>query len=228
LQSQFKKGISIFSILIFLIYGHYTVGYAQAASFNGNVKECMENPKKCENQKQGEDRSTKQTEGKSVVQGSSVVTIGDIVKMIFALIFVIALLYVLLKFINKRSRSYQNNRLIQNFGGTPLGGNKSLQIVKAGKRILILGVGEDIHLVKEIADEEEVRDFVDQYNQKLEQTMEPRDWVSKAVNVWKKRHQNRQAASSFGKLLKTQINTMKKDRSMVMKELEQKGKQRDE
>ena len=66
--------------------------------------------------------------------------------MIGALIFVIAILYFLLKFVNKKNQSYQQNRIVQHLGGTSLGANRSVQIVKAGKQILILGVGEDVKL----------------------------------------------------------------------------------
>ena len=227
MQSQFSKGLTFLGVLLYLLYGLYTPGYAHAASFNGNVKECIENPKQCEKQQTDAKTSSKQS-GSGSESASPVVTIWDIARMIFALIFVICLLYVVLKFINKRSRSYQNSKLIQNFGGTPLGGNKSLQVVKAGRRILILGVGEDVHLIKEIDDQEEVKTFVDQYNQKLEQTLEPRDVVTKLLNYLKNRQKTTKVQTPFGELLKSQILAMKQERAAAMKELELKEKRKDE
>ncbi|MFK4998000.1 hypothetical protein ACI2OX_13070 [Bacillus sp. N9] len=48
-------------------------------------------------------------------------------KMIGSLLFVIALLYLLLKFVNKKSAAFQQNKIVQNMGGTSLGGNRSIK-----------------------------------------------------------------------------------------------------
>ncbi|MBS4172529.1 flagellar biosynthetic protein FliO [Bacillus sp. FJAT-49736] len=160
---------------------------------------------------------------------SPVISFWDVTKMIFALILVIALLYYLLKFINKKSRSYQQNRFVQNFGGTSLGGNRSLQIVKAGKRILILGVGEDIRLLKEIEDQQEIDDFMKQYEEQTEHSIEPKDIVSKIakrINGYKKNVEGSQP--SFQNLLKEQLLNIKKDRKNMIKEFDKKEKNSDE
>ena len=59
-------------------------------------------------------------------------------------------------------------------GGTGLGGNRSIQLVKVGDRILIVGVGEDIQLLTEIKDEAERNQLLDEYNQKIEQMIQAR------------------------------------------------------
>ncbi|MCM3022505.1 flagellar biosynthetic protein FliO [Heyndrickxia ginsengihumi] len=221
------KWMSILAVLLYIMYGHFPVENAHAASFNGSVQECIDHPKKCDSSSTSD---SKQKKSPSSTSTSSVVSAWDIIKMVFALIFVIALLYCLLKFINKKSRSYQNNRLIQNFGGTPLGGNKSLQMVKVGNRLLVIGVGEDIHLVKEIDDKDEVTALMNQYNQQLEQSLEPRDIITKLTNTIKthvkKDEQGR--SSSFKHLLVNQLDALKKERKTVMKEMEQMENKHDE
>lgn len=223
MQSQVTKGLVLLGILLYLLYGFPAPGNALAASFNGNVKECIDHPKQCQKQLDGKSESgAKQSE-----TANPAVTFGDIARMILALIFVICLLYFVLKFVNKRSRAYQSSKMIQNFGGTPLGGNKSLQIVKAGDRILILGVGDDVQLVKEIDDEEEVRQFVDRYNKKLEQQLEPRDIATRLIKAVKNRETGAKTeATPFGHLLKSQISAIREERAQAMKELEQREKEK--
>ncbi|WP_252313466.1 flagellar biosynthetic protein FliO [Sinobaca sp. H24] len=82
--------------------------------------------------------------------------------MILALAAVITIMYLLLKFINKRTKKYSSNQTMQNLGGVPLGQNKSVQLVKVGERLLVVGVGESIQLLKEIEDEEERETLLEQ------------------------------------------------------------------
>lgn len=79
-----------------------------------------------------------------------------LLQLFLALGFVLFLIYMLLKFMNNRSRSFQGNRTIQTLGGTGVGQNRSVQIVRVGDRILVVGVGETVQLLQEITDPEEV------------------------------------------------------------------------
>ncbi|WP_198154972.1 flagellar biosynthetic protein FliO [Salisediminibacterium beveridgei] len=79
-----------------------------------------------------------------------------LLQLLLALGFVLFLIYMLLKFMNNRSRSFQGNRTIQTVGGTGVGQNRSVQIVRVGDRILVVGVGETVQLLQEITDPEEV------------------------------------------------------------------------
>ena len=86
---------------------------------------------------------TEKTETSS--QGDSLsVTAFDFIKMFIALGFVLFLVYFLLKFVTKRNRIFQQGQSVMNLGGTNLGQNKSIQVVKVGKRVLVVGVGESI------------------------------------------------------------------------------------
>ena len=52
---------------------------------------------------------------------------------------------------------------------------------------MILGVGEDIHLLKEIDNQKEVDEFIQYYEDQLNQSLEPKDLVSKLANGIKNR-----------------------------------------
>ncbi len=226
LQNNVLK-IIIFLLLLTPLYGQHIVAHAE--SVNGTVSDYFTSKEKKTEDKVIEKKQDKNIETNKETNGS-VITFMDVAKMIFALIFVVALLYFLLKFINKKSRSYQQNRMIQNFGGTPLGGNRSLQIVKAGNRILILGVGEDIHLLKEIDNQKEVDEFIQYYEDQLNQSLEPKDLVSKLANGIKNRKKNEQAdhADSFQNILKDQLSHMKKERNNALNKLDKKESKTDE
>ena len=79
-----------------------------------------------------------------------------LVQLFLALGVVLFLIYMLLRFMNNRTRSFQANRTIQTLGGTGVGQNRSVQIVRVGDRILVVGVGETVQLLQEITDPEEV------------------------------------------------------------------------
>ncbi|WP_010286386.1 flagellar biosynthetic protein FliO [Kurthia massiliensis] len=83
------------------------------------------------------------------------VSTWEYVKIIFALIFVIALLYGVLRFLNSRNTKYQHSKMMQNLGGISLGAQKSVQIVKIGHSLYLVGVGDNVNMLKEITDDNE-------------------------------------------------------------------------
>ncbi|MFC0558593.1 flagellar biosynthetic protein FliO [Halalkalibacter alkalisediminis] len=108
-------------------------------------------------------------------------------QMISALALVIVLIYLLLRFLNKRSQSFRSTQMLQNIGGVPLGANRSVQLVKVGNRVLVVGVGESIHLLREIEDAEEVNLIVNQQKEQFEQLDQPINklftFVSKKIGL---------------------------------------------
>ncbi|WP_143521264.1 flagellar biosynthetic protein FliO, partial [Pseudomonas sp. 2995-1] len=77
-------------------------------------------------------------------------------QMFLALAFVIFLIYALLKFINNKSRSFRSHSTIEAVGGVGLGSNRSVQMVRVGGKVYLLGVGESVNLLKEISNPEEI------------------------------------------------------------------------
>lgn len=210
-------------LLLLLIVLTNAKPYLVHASPKGSVEECIKNPDKCE-KPENPNKPSMENNGNE----SFSISFFDVVKMIAALAFVIALLYFLLKFINKKSQSYQQNRLVQNIGGTALGGNKSIQVVKAGKRLLVLGVGEDVRLLKEITDEQEQKDILDQYNEQLEKSLQPADLVTRLTGSLKDmlgpdNKENNQ--DTFQKHFKNEMDAIKKKRQSIVKGFQ--GKEQD-
>jgi flagellar protein FliO/FliZ len=80
----------------------------------------------------------------------------DYTKTLLALFFVVGLLLALLKFINRKNRKFDQHKLMKNVGGLSLGQQKSIQLVVIGDSYYLIGVGDEVRLLKEITDPEEI------------------------------------------------------------------------
>ncbi|MBN8191451.1 flagellar biosynthetic protein FliO [Bacillus sp. NTK074B] len=209
-----------FQILVSILLFFLTVGSVQQSAHAevSNVKDCIEQPDSCSGQK------TNGGDGSEAGIATSV-TFVDYLKMIIALVFVVALIYLLLKFINQKGRSFQQTKLINHLGGAPLGGNRSVQIVKVGKQVLVLGVGEDIQLLKEVKDEGEKEEILSYY--KEPQFPNAKTTVSSLMTKFKGTAP-KSPDSSFQSQLKSQLEEMNKGRKKMLEELKNKGNHSDE
>jgi flagellar protein FliO/FliZ len=79
-----------------------------------------------------------------------------IVQLIFYTLLIIAMIYGLIRFLASRQKKMQPNQAVKLMGGTPLGNNRSLQLVKVGNQIYMIGVGEEVTLIKEFSSEDEI------------------------------------------------------------------------
>jgi flagellar protein FliO/FliZ len=153
----------------------------------------------------------------------------DFFNVIFALFLVLMLLYVTLRFIKKKNQTYTYTKTMMNLGGTSLGGNRSVQLVKIGDRILILGVGEDIQLLKEIDSDEEVEQILTSQQNEVQQMLQPSDLVSKILGQVKAlRKENQVADDSFKSILSKQLSELSNGRKKMLQEIDRKGKRNDE
>ncbi|WP_075619423.1 flagellar biosynthetic protein FliO [Paenisporosarcina indica] len=82
--------------------------------------------------------------------------VGIIGKLIFYTLLILVMIYGLIKFLALRQQKMQPNQAVKLIGGTPLGNNKSLQLVKVGNTVLLIGVGDQVSLIKEISDADEI------------------------------------------------------------------------
>ncbi|RFU61538.1 flagellar biosynthetic protein FliO [Peribacillus glennii] len=191
---------------------------AKAESLDGSVKDFYEQPENPEEKKTqaGSNEKTDSSTGTDL-------SFWDFLRMVFALIFVVVLLYATLRFINKKSRAYQKANHIENIGGTSLGSNRSVQLIKVGNSILVLGVGESIELLKEIDDEDEYKSLLEEHNDKMELMIQPGNLLS----TMKKRFQDSTPVSQgFSSQLKSELEELSKNRKKVMEELEGEERQR--
>lgn len=88
---------------------------------------------------------------------SLVLIIGQ---LIFYTLLILVMIYGLIKFLAVRQKNLQPNQAVQLMGGTPLGNNKSLQLVKVGGQVLLIGVGDQVTLIKEFSSTDEM-DFIE-------------------------------------------------------------------
>jgi len=213
-----KKILLILLILFCGLQGMQVQAENIEKSVKDGYSEIQETPKKTKVPDE-----TKTTEG-SDESGSMGITFLDIVRTIAALVFVIVLLYLLLQFVNKKSKAYQKANTVENLGGTSLGSNRSVQIIKVGQRILVVGVGENIQLLKEIDDEAEYEKILSDHNQKIDHLIRPADILSK----WRGKITGEVSSKSFSSQFKKQINELTKNRKKALGVLDKKGSNMDE
>ncbi|MBU8907000.1 flagellar biosynthetic protein FliO [Desertibacillus haloalkaliphilus] len=145
------------------------------------------------------------------------------VRMIGALAVVIVLIYALLRFFNNRTRAFQSHRTIQNVGGVGLGANRSVQLIKVGDRLLVVGVGESIQLLKEVTNKEEIDQMMRQQNEKNE--VEPpfakaTAWLGKKMSPTKE--VKKESDSQFGVLLDKQLKGVSKSQQKIHQVIKEK------
>lgn len=191
---------------------------ASAEDIDKPVKDVYEQPDDLKTDKSKDSQTTKQASNPEQVG----ITIWEFLRMIFATIFVVGLLYIILKFINKKSKSFQKANSVENLGGTSLGANRSVQLVKVGGRILVVGVGENIQLLKEIDNPEEYEQLMKDYNEKMDQMIQPGEFATKLKNKWLKKREIE--TNSFSSEFKNQLDQMSGSRKNLLNELERKGR----
>jgi flagellar protein FliO/FliZ len=205
------------------LLGFQSQAYAEQVN---SVKDCLEQPDQCSDKPATENNKSTASPNDNSTKESEVATVGitfwDVMKMLISTAFVIALLYFVLKFVNKKGSMSKNSRLIENLGGTGLGGNRSVQIIKVGNRLLVVGVGENIQLIKEIDDEQEYNQIVTDYNQKMEQLVQPSDIVTKVMKK-AKAIKTTKSETPFQSMLEKQLDEFTKGRKKLYDEIEKKG-----
>ncbi|KHE71979.1 flagellar biosynthetic protein FliO [Halobacillus sp. BBL2006] len=146
----------------------------------------------------------------------------NIIKLIFALFFILALIYGLLKFFNNRNIVFSKNRTMENLGGMNLAPNRSIQAVRVGKQVFILGVGESIELITEVTDRETKDALVKQEDQ---QGMDTAFGFEKWIDKFKKTKNSSTPPSNvqFQQLFETQLKDMKNKRQRLTKQQEDRG-----
>ncbi|WP_051475423.1 flagellar biosynthetic protein FliO [Bacillus sp. J37] len=168
------------------------------------------------------------------VQGDALsITAWDFMKMIFALGFIIFLIYALLKFVTKKNRVFQQGQVIVNLGGTNLGQNKSVQMVKVGKRVLVVGVGDSITLLKEIEDEQESKSIIEDFEKKQETVIDSKDIFQKVASTIVHRSKGKKIILNsntpvFSTKLNEQLQKIKEERTKQFDDIKRKGLKKNE
>ncbi|MGG4488942.1 flagellar biosynthetic protein FliO [Metabacillus idriensis] len=146
------------------------------------------------------------------------VTAWDFIKMILATAFILVLIYILLKFVSKRNKFTSSSKFIENLGGTNVGQNRSIQLIKVGKKILVVGVSDSVQLLKEIDDEDEYREITEEHQQRFAAAIDTKDWL-KNVSAPLFRHKNNGMADGQSFSFKEQLEQLKKERRSSLEDL---------
>ncbi len=159
------------------------------------------------------------------------VTAWDYIKMLFALAFVVGLLYALLKFINGRNRSYGKNRLMKNIGGLSLGQQKSIQLIVVGGTYYLVGVGEDIRLLKEITDPDEIDTLLEYYEEAEEVPFKgPFESLLMKMSPFQKKESKKRddETEDFSEMLNHRLTEIKAERKKQFHRLTEKEQSEDD
>ncbi|MBU5594970.1 flagellar biosynthetic protein FliO [Amphibacillus sp. MSJ-3] len=142
---------------------------------------------------------------------------GLIVKVVLVLALIIGLIYILLKIFNQTSRFNKQGESLINLGGLSLGSNKSVQMIKVGEQVYLIGVGDNVSILTEITDE----DFKQQVLEKREAPSLPINALVNQFNIKKRTNKpNHQQAEidvndNFAALFKGELDTMKEKRKEI-------------
>ncbi|MFJ7638581.1 flagellar biosynthetic protein FliO [Peribacillus sp. NPDC097225] len=220
-----KKWLQVSLALVIVFCGAIQ---AHAQDQDDTVKNFFE-PENSKTDKTDKSKESLSTNSQSTDEATNPEKVGitgwEFLRMILATIFVVVLLYIVLRFVGKKSKTYQKANSVENLGGTSLGANRSVQLVKVGGRILVVGVGENIQLLKEIDDPKEYEQLIEDYNGKIDQMIQPRDLVEKMKGKWLKKDENE--TNSFSSEFKNQLEKMSKSRKKLLKELDRKGRDKE-
>ncbi len=144
---------------------------------------------------------------------------GIIVQLVLYTLLIIAMIYGLIKFLAARQKNFQPNQAVKLMGGTPLGNNKSLQLVKVGGQMYLIGVGDEVTLIKEFSDAAEIsgieKDF-EQQQPALSKNLI--DFTKKKMGHISKNPQSK----GFDQLFKQSLNKQQAKQEALQQDLEQK------
>lgn len=88
---------------------------------------------------------------------------GLIVRVVVVLALIIGLIYILLKLFNRTKQFNKQGEVLVNLGGLSLGTNKSVQMLKVGEKIYLIGVGDDVSILTEVTDEDIKQQMLDKH-----------------------------------------------------------------
>lgn len=158
---------------------------------------------------------------------SSGMSAWDYIKILLALAFVVCLLFIVLKLVNKNNKKYQSNQMLQNLGGVSVGQQKSIQLLKVGNSLFLVGVGDDVHILKEIIDEQEQQSLLKMHEDKQDlaaQVPYIAELLTTLKNKVKKQPVEASQKDDFKQELDKKLAQIKKNRQKQLNELNQKEK----
>lgn len=145
------------SLILSLLIFHPITIFAQS----NHVKDCLENEEDC-TELEGTYLDEVDSEDQLEALGKNERSLPWLLfRMGIALLLVIALIYLSLRFLNKRQNLFQPMQALENLGGISVGQNKTIQVIRVGTKVYLIGVGDDVKLLKEIEDEDVIETLME-------------------------------------------------------------------
>lgn len=141
-----------------------------------------------------------QTETKASPEPVKASVVPYALKFIGSFLLILLLLFIVLKYLSKKTKMYAGGGPFHAIGGHSLGNNRSLQMVMVGDTLYLLGVGEDVNLIRTIPPGEEQRRLLESLADK------PIDSVTKWGSQLKKTSQEK-----WDEFLLKQLKEVKSD-----------------
>ena len=111
--------------------------------------------------------------------------------------------------------------MLENLGGISVGQNKSIQLVRIGSRLYIIGVGDNVEMLQEITDESVIQEMMEQEKDEATSHSFLKPFLSLPAS--KKDDHSKEGKQDFTALFSRELNKLKQNR----KQLEQKKQETD-
>jgi flagellar protein FliO/FliZ len=149
-----------------------------------------------------------------------------LLQTVLILVVLVAFIYFLLRFVGRRSQAFFGRAGIRMLGGCSLGPQKSLQIVQIGSALYVVGVGENVTLLRCIENPEEISDLLETLDSRMSSsapnTVLFGEWAKKIVK--KDSVDKEDMAAAF----QVKVEEARKRRESMEKELFAYGEKEDE
>jgi flagellar protein FliO/FliZ len=89
----------------------------------------------------------------------------SVFQFIFSFILIIGLLYWVLRYVSRKTKNLNSGGIFHGLGGHSLGGQRSVQMVMIGDTLYILGVGDNVQLIRTIPPGEEQTKMLESVSQ---------------------------------------------------------------
>lgn len=213
-----RKRLVIIGLFILMILAP-NYAFAQEPS-SGFVNEWLENDSSEVEQLESDSSEVEQLESEEFAPVSESGTNSFILllRVVLALAFILGLIYFLLKFINRNGNLSKQGEALENMGGISLGTNKSIQLIRIGDQLFVVGVGENIELLTEITDEETKQSLVSEKEsgqQNSSQVIETLGHKLRGLSPNQSSREKENASDPFSSLFKSELDSMKEKRAQI-------------
>ncbi|WP_112180854.1 MULTISPECIES: flagellar biosynthetic protein FliO [Paraliobacillus] len=206
----------------------------EAASNDGYVDDLFKNEAPSDEtdspEEENENSESNPSSETSLSENSVDNPIITFLKIVLSLILILGLMYLLLKLFNKKTKLYKHANTLENIGGVPLGSNKSIQMIRIGDSIFVVGVADNIELLTEITDEETKKQLLESQTEQASSN-QIANVIGKTISrVSSKKQQvtSTKSPAEFSSLFKNELNGLADKRKKITEQYKRKEEDKHE